>query len=77
MQDGCVGEPVLNWKTPYLELDEDLLDDLIPYQLPQATTLSPALNDHFPNALAISFIANRLVVKLPETATEQYYNQHL
>lgn len=57
---------------PWVYLEDDLLDDLKPFVIPKAKTLSRIMHQHFPNALAVSYISHRIVVELEETSIEEY-----
>lgn len=53
-------------------LEEVLLDSLKLFVVPEAKTLSRILRQHFPDALAISYIKYRIIVELEETSPREY-----
>lgn len=59
-------------RTCFIDLEPDLLLDLKQGVFPKSTTLPQVHRQHFPHALAISYIHPIIVVELPPTTIEQY-----
>ncbi|RDL42523.1 uncharacterized protein BP5553_02502 [Venustampulla echinocandica] len=55
-----------------LELDDDLAEDIREYRLPKPSTLCRMMQEHFPDALGISFVNNRIRIELEELPIEEY-----
>jgi hypothetical protein len=56
----------------WISLEQNLLADLKVFVIPKAKTLSTIMDQHFPEALAISYINHRIVVELKEINYEQH-----
>ena len=56
----------------WISLEQNLLADLKAFVIPKAKTLSTIMNQHFPEALAISYINHRIVVEFKEINDEQH-----
>ncbi|KAJ5955394.1 hypothetical protein N7501_009673 [Penicillium viridicatum] len=50
----------------FVHVDQNLVQDLKPYRMPKPETLLMVLTQHFPEAAAISFIFNTIVVEFDE-----------
>ncbi|KAJ5842104.1 hypothetical protein N7534_011934 [Penicillium rubens] len=50
----------------FVRVDQNLVQDLKPYRMPKPETLLMVLTQHFPQAAAISFIFNTIVVEFDE-----------
>ncbi|ELR08141.1 hypothetical protein VC83_08911 [Pseudogymnoascus destructans] len=70
-----VGVGPIYVENPWISLDQELLADLDVLVISKAKTLSTIMNDHFPDALAISFISHQILIELIETKVGlRYYN---
>jgi hypothetical protein len=56
----------------WISLEQNLLADLKVFVIPKAKTLSTIMNQHFQEALAISYINHRIVVEFKEINDEQH-----
>jgi len=56
----------------WIFLEQNLLADLKVFHIPKAKTLSTIMNQHFPEALAISYINHWIVVEFKEINDEQH-----
>ncbi|OBT96851.1 hypothetical protein VE01_05537 [Pseudogymnoascus verrucosus] len=59
-------------KNPWIWLDQNLLAELDVLVIPKAKTLSTIMNEHFPDALAISFISHQILIELIEVTFEEH-----
>lgn len=50
----------------FVHVDQNLVQDLKPYRMPKPETLLMVLIQHFPEAAAISFIFNTIIVEFDE-----------
>ncbi|KFY95699.1 hypothetical protein V498_03210 [Pseudogymnoascus sp. VKM F-4517 (FW-2822)] len=55
-----------------LELDDTSAEDIRLYHIPQTKTLRQLLRVIFPDALALSFISNEVLVELPELPRNEH-----
>lgn len=55
-----------------LEIDDDHAEDLGPYHIPKTDTLRQLMRVAFPDALAISYISNEILVELPELPRNEH-----
>ena len=55
-----------------LQLQEELLSDLKLFVIPKAETLSKIMAWHYPDAIAISYVNDRIIVEFPETPWEDF-----
>jgi hypothetical protein len=56
----------------WITLEQNLLSDLKVFVIPKAKTLSTIMNQHFPEALAISYINHRIIVEFKKINDEQH-----
>ncbi|OBT74295.1 hypothetical protein VF21_07380 [Pseudogymnoascus sp. 05NY08] len=57
---------------PWISLDQNLLADLDVLVIPKAKTLSTIMNEHFPDALAISFVSHQILIELIEITFDEH-----
>lgn len=55
-----------------LELDKDLAEDIRKNHIPKTKTLCRLLREHFPEAQAVSFINNEILVELPVLSASEH-----
>jgi hypothetical protein len=55
-----------------LQLQEELLSDLKLFVIPKAETLSKIMAWHYPDAIAISYVNDRIIVEFPERPWEDF-----
>ena len=56
----------------WITLEQNLLSDLKVFVIPKAKTLSTIMNQHFPEALAISYINHRIIMEFKKINDEQH-----
>lgn len=67
-----MGEFYGSMENPWISLDQDLLADLDVLVIPKAKTLSTIMNEHFPDALAISFVSHQILIELIEVTFDEH-----
>ncbi|RFU35061.1 hypothetical protein B7463_g1299, partial [Scytalidium lignicola] len=55
-----------------LDIEDDLADDIRINHIPRTETLCRLVREHFPDALAISFIDNEILVELSELSVNEH-----
>jgi hypothetical protein len=55
-----------------LELEDDLAEDIRKYHIPKTETLCRLKREHFPDALALSFVDHEILVELPEIPISEH-----
>lgn len=71
---GDIGDCVDNH---WVDLEQDQLDDLTGLAFPKAETLATIMDQHFPEALAISFLTNTIVVELKHLTDAEHMERCL
>lgn len=69
---GHLGNPM---DIPSISLSQDLLADLDVFVIPKAKTLSAIMNEHFPDAFAISFVSHQIIVELMKVTDEEHWKR--
>ena len=59
---------------PWISLNRDLAD-LDVFVTPKAKTLSAIMNEHFPDAFAISFVSNQIIIELMKVTDEEHWKR--
>ncbi|KFZ17188.1 hypothetical protein V502_04695 [Pseudogymnoascus sp. VKM F-4520 (FW-2644)] len=57
---------------PWISLNRHLLADLDVFVIPKAKTLSAIMNEHFPDAFAISFVSHQIIIELMKVTDEEH-----
>lgn len=70
-----LGDAGRDMDNQWVPLEDNLYADLEPFVIPKTETLSAIMNQHFPQALAISFINHRIVVELEEVSPEEHWKR--
>lgn len=58
-----------------LELDAEVLSDLEPYGMPKPETLVRIITDHFPSAIAVTFICTTLIIEFQKVDDHAWHDR--